>query len=398
MIAVPRADGGVTITGSMQCPYYVHTALKRALALSDEQAVVVQAETGGGFGGKEEYPSMIAVHAALLAQRVGKPVRMIYDRHEDLAATTKRHPAIVRYRTGVASDGTLLAQDVEVVMDGGAYATLSPVVLSRGTLHAGGPYHCENVRIRSRAMATNTPPNGAFRGFGAPQTEFAAEMQVNRAAERLGSLAGGAATPLGVPRRATARRPARCSGRAWPRTRCWSAPRRRPSSNASARTTQAARERRATERSGTQPHRLRHRAWHSPGTAPASPGSGEVHLASVVGVELGADGIVRVLIALNRDRPGHQHDLPAARGRGTRDSHRARGDGAGRHLGGAQQRADRRLAHGHGGRRTGDRRVPGAQAQRGGAHRHARSRTRTRTLPGRTESSASTSASSRSRA
>ena len=186
MIAVPRPDGGITITGSMQCPYYVHTALKRVLALSDSQAVVVQAETGGGFGGKEEYPSMIAVHAALLAQRLGKPVRMIYDRHEDLAATTKRHPAIVRHRTGVSADGRLLAQDIEVVMDGGAYATLSPVVLSRGTLHAGGPYRCENVRIRGRVVATNTPPNGAFRGFGAPQTEFAAEMQVNRAAERLG--------------------------------------------------------------------------------------------------------------------------------------------------------------------------------------------------------------------
>jgi CO/xanthine dehydrogenase Mo-binding subunit len=186
MIAVPRPDGGVTIHGSMQCPYYIHKALKRALRLSDEQAVVVQAETGGGFGGKEEYPSMIAIHAALLAQRLGRPVRMIYDRHEDLAATTKRHPAIVNYRTGVMRDGTLVAQDVEVVMDGGAYCTLSPVVLSRGTLHAGGPYNCPNVRIRGRVVATNTPPNGAFRGFGAPQTEFAAEMQVNRIAEAVG--------------------------------------------------------------------------------------------------------------------------------------------------------------------------------------------------------------------
>jgi len=186
MIAVPRPDGGVTIHGSMQCPYYIHKALKRALRLSDAQAVVIQAETGGGFGGKEEYPSIIAIHAALLAQRLGKPVRMIYDRHEDLAATTKRHPAIVTHRTGVMRDGRLVAQDIEVVMDGGAYCTLTPVVLSRGTLHAGGPYACPNVRIRGRAVATNTPPNGAFRGFGAPQTEFAAEMQVNRIAETLG--------------------------------------------------------------------------------------------------------------------------------------------------------------------------------------------------------------------
>ena len=185
MIAVPRPDGGVTIHGSMQCPYYIHKALKRALKLTSSQAVVIQAETGGGFGGKEEYPSVIAIHAALLAQRLGKPVRMIYDRHEDLAATTKRHPAIVKYRSGVSTDGRLVAQDIEVVMDGGAYATLSAVVLSRGTLHAAGPYSCPNVRVTGRAVATNTPPNGAFRGFGAPQTEFAAEMQVNRIAEAL---------------------------------------------------------------------------------------------------------------------------------------------------------------------------------------------------------------------
>ena len=115
-----------------------------------------------------------------------RPVRMIYDRHEDIAATTKRHPAIVRHRTGVTRDGRLLAQDIEVVMDGGAYCTLTPVVLSRGALHAGGPYRCPNVRIRARATRTNTPPNGAFRGFGAPQTEFAAETHLNRIAEALG--------------------------------------------------------------------------------------------------------------------------------------------------------------------------------------------------------------------
>ena len=174
MIAVPRDDGGVTVHGSLQCPYYVHTALKRAMALDDSQAVVVQAETGGAFGGKEEYPSMLAIHAALLARAVGKPVRMVYDRHEDLIASTKRHPAIVTHRTGVTRDGRLVAQDIEVVMDAGAYSTLSPVVLSRGTIHAGGPYSCPNVRIRSRTMATNTLPSVAMRGFGAPQTEFAA--------------------------------------------------------------------------------------------------------------------------------------------------------------------------------------------------------------------------------
>jgi CO/xanthine dehydrogenase Mo-binding subunit len=185
MIAVPSEDGGIVIHGSLQCPYYVHKAMKRALNLSSVQARVIQEETGGGFGGKEEYPSMIALHASVLALKARRPVRMIYDRHEDIAATTKRHPAVVRHRTGVTRDGRLVAQDIEVVMDGGAYCTLTPVVLSRGVLHAGGPYRCPNVRLRGRATRTNTPPNGAFRGFGAPQTEFAAETHLGRLAEAL---------------------------------------------------------------------------------------------------------------------------------------------------------------------------------------------------------------------
>jgi len=185
-IAFPEADDTIRVIGSLQCPYYVHRALKRALKLSDQQAVVVQAETGGGFGGKEEYPSIVAVHAALLARKAGRPVRLIYDRHEDLAATTKRHPGVIRHRTGVKKDGTLVFQDIEIVLDGGAYCTLTPVVLSRAAIHAAGAYSCPNVRIRARAVATNTPPNGAFRGFGAPQSLFAAELMVEHVAERLG--------------------------------------------------------------------------------------------------------------------------------------------------------------------------------------------------------------------
>jgi len=185
-IAMPEANGAIRIIGSLQCPYYVHRALKRVLKLTDQQAIVVQAETGGGFGGKEEYPSIVAVHAALLARKAGRPVRLIYDRHEDLAATTKRHPGVITHRTAVKKDGTLLAQDIEIVLDGGAYCTLTPVVLSRAAIHATGPYSCPNVRIRARAMATNTPPNGAFRGFGAPQSLFAAELMVEHVAERLG--------------------------------------------------------------------------------------------------------------------------------------------------------------------------------------------------------------------
>ena len=185
MIAVPEA-GGITVYGSMQCPYFVHRALTVAMGLTADRVRVIQTETGGGFGGKEEYPSHIACHAALLARKAGRPVKMIYDRVEDMLATTKRHPAIVRHRTGVKRDGRLVAMDIEVTLDAGAYCTLSPVVLSRGLIHASGPYVCPHVRIRGRAMRTNTPPNGAFRGFGAPQTQFGAEVHMDRIAETLG--------------------------------------------------------------------------------------------------------------------------------------------------------------------------------------------------------------------
>lgn len=129
---------------------------------------------------------MIAGHAALLALKSGRPVKIVYDRVEDMLATTKRHPSIVRHRTGVTRDGRLVAMDVDVLLDGGAYVTLSPVVLSRGAIHAAGPYRCDDVRIRGRAMFTNTPPNGAFRGFGAPQTQFAIEVHMERIAQALG--------------------------------------------------------------------------------------------------------------------------------------------------------------------------------------------------------------------
>jgi CO/xanthine dehydrogenase Mo-binding subunit len=188
-------DGTLVTLGSLQCPHYVVKALKAIFALPEEKLRVIQAVTGGGFGGKEEYPNVLCAHAGLLARKAGRPVKIIYDRHEDMAATTKRHPALIRHRTGATRDGRLVAQDVEILMDGGAYVTLSPVVLSRGTLHATGPYDCSNVRIRSRVVMTNTPPNGAFRGFGAPQTLFAAEMQMERLAEKLGL------DPLAVRRR-----------------------------------------------------------------------------------------------------------------------------------------------------------------------------------------------------
>jgi CO/xanthine dehydrogenase Mo-binding subunit len=186
ILAVANPEEGVTVWGSMQCPYYIHKALRRLFNLPEDKVRVVQLETGGGFGGKEEYPSMIAGHAALLAWKSGKPVKIVYDRAEDMVATTKRHPSVTRHRTAVSKEGKLLGMDIDFTIDGGAYATLSSVVLSRGTIHAAGPYSCPNVRVRSRAVATNYPPHGAFRGFGAPQSIFALERHMNRVAEAVG--------------------------------------------------------------------------------------------------------------------------------------------------------------------------------------------------------------------
>jgi len=179
-------ERGLTVWGSLQCPYYVHKALMALFGLPEDKVRVVQTETGGAFGGKEEYPSMIAAHASLLAMKAGRPVKMIYDRSEDMAATTKRHPSRTRHRTAMSKDGKILGGEIELVIDGGAYLTLSPVVLSRATIHAGGPYYWPHVRVRTKAVATNTPPHGAFRGFGAPQALFAMERHMDRIAQTLG--------------------------------------------------------------------------------------------------------------------------------------------------------------------------------------------------------------------
>jgi len=186
-----RVDPGehgpeLTVRGSLQCPYYVHAALARLFGLPGEAVRVIQMETGGAFGGKEDYPSIIAGHAALLAWKAGRPVTILYDREEDMACTTKRHPSRSRLRTAFDAEGRLLAMETDFLLDAGAYTTLSPVVLSRGAIHALGPYRCPHVRIHARAVATHTPPNGAFRGFGAPQSLFAMERHMDRSAARIG--------------------------------------------------------------------------------------------------------------------------------------------------------------------------------------------------------------------
>jgi len=186
MAAVMMGDGAVEITGSLQCPFYVHGAVQKVMGLPPEKVIIKQAATGGGFGGKEDYPSILGAYAALLALRSGHPVRIVFDREEDLLVTPKRHPSKSHYRMGLKNDGKITALDADILLDSGAYTTLSRVVLQRSQLHACGIYYVPNVRIRSRAVATNTPPNGAYRGFGAPQAIFAMERQMDLAAKELG--------------------------------------------------------------------------------------------------------------------------------------------------------------------------------------------------------------------
>ena len=186
VIAEFSSTDGVTVWGSLQCPYYVHKSLVAVFGLPEDKVRVVQTETGGAFGGKEDFPSVIGCHAALLAMKARRPVKVIYDRMEDLAATPKRHPSRTRHHTALDASGKLLALDIELATDGGAYSTLSSTVLSRATLHSCGPYECPNVRVRSRSWATNTVPYGAFRGFGAPQSIFAIERHMDEIAAAIG--------------------------------------------------------------------------------------------------------------------------------------------------------------------------------------------------------------------
>src|SRR6185503_20377007 len=157
-------------------------AVASALGIELSRARVVQTVTGGGFGGKEDAPPAPGAQAALLAQATGRAVRLLLSREDDMAVMSKRHPARIRMRTGATRDGRLVACEVDYLLDGGAYATLSPVVLFRGTVHACGPYRVPNVSVEARAVRTHKIPSGAFRGFGEPQVVFACESQMDRLA------------------------------------------------------------------------------------------------------------------------------------------------------------------------------------------------------------------------
>lgn len=184
MIAYPHKER-MTVRGSMQCPYYVHGALTKALGYDAKNIQVIQEVTGGGFGGKEAFPSILACQTAVAAKKANKPVKVVFGRQEDMEFTSKRHPSVCTYKVAVKK-GEITGMDIDIIYNSGAYTTLSLVVLQRGMIGANGVYRVDNLRVAGRAVKTNTVPNGAYRGFGAPQTFFAIEMMMNHIAKEMG--------------------------------------------------------------------------------------------------------------------------------------------------------------------------------------------------------------------
>lgn len=185
------ADGGtpapakIAVYGSLQCPYYVKHAVEDVMGPGVEVRVV-QTTTGGAFGGKEDYPEIMAAPLAVAAWKIGRPLRIIFDRSEDLAWTSKRHPSRTKVRTAHDATGRIIGLDFDILIDGGAYESYSAIVLQRAIFTSNGAYNFANARVRGRAVATSTVPSGAFRGFGAPQAIFALEMHMERVARELG--------------------------------------------------------------------------------------------------------------------------------------------------------------------------------------------------------------------
>jgi len=180
------SDGRMVVYSSTQCPFYVLDAVCAITGLNSNKVKVIQSVVGGGFGGKEDVPSIVGAHAAVCSMITKKPVRICYDREEDFRSMSKRHPSYSKVIYGADESGKLKVCIVKYILDAGAYSTLSPIVLWRGTVHSTGPYKIDNVLVESYAVKTNKVPCGAFRGFGQPQISFAQESLIDDLADKIG--------------------------------------------------------------------------------------------------------------------------------------------------------------------------------------------------------------------
>lgn len=179
-------ENRITCVGSMQCPWYVHRAVMRSCGLPTEKVRVIQPAVGGAFGGKEHYPSLLASQLATALLKIKKPIKMCFERPEDITFTTKRHPSKSKYTAYIDSDNNILGMDVKVSLNGGAYKGCSGVVLSRALIACVNVYNIPALNVVGDVYMTNTVPTAAFRGFGSPQTIFAIEMFIHHVAKDLG--------------------------------------------------------------------------------------------------------------------------------------------------------------------------------------------------------------------
>jgi xanthine dehydrogenase large subunit len=185
-MAVPGEDGCIHLFSSTQAPTTVQRAAARVLGVPMQRIEVEVGRIGGGFGGKEDQATPWAVMAALAAHRLGRPVKLVLRRREDMRMTGKRHPYSADYRIGVTRDGRIRAYHVAFYQNAGACADLSPAILERTLFHATGSYFVPNVRATGSSCRTNLVPFTAFRGFGGPQAMFVIEAAIAHAAAELG--------------------------------------------------------------------------------------------------------------------------------------------------------------------------------------------------------------------
>lgn len=179
-------DGKLVFHASCQCPFYIRKAVAPSVNLDLDDIIVNQVTTGGAFGGKEHFPDIIASALAVAVMKLKQPIQVIFERREDISWTPKRHPSQVLFKTALDDQGNILAMDIDARINAGAFESCSPIVLQRTIYSANSVYDIPNVRIRGRAVATSTVPSDAFRGFGAPQGIFAAEMHMTHLARELG--------------------------------------------------------------------------------------------------------------------------------------------------------------------------------------------------------------------
>lgn len=183
-LAVPREDGGITVYSGSQSVYEDQRGIMSILGLPDERVRIVGKFIGGAFGGKEDLS--VQHHAALLALKTRRPVKLTLTRQESILVHPKRHAMELELTTGCDPEGKITAMVARIVADTGAYASLGPPVLQRACTHIGGPYHVPNVDITGLCVYTNNPPAGAFRGFGVPQAAFACEANLDILAGKAG--------------------------------------------------------------------------------------------------------------------------------------------------------------------------------------------------------------------